>query len=148
MLQRRSDNGKLLIGSSGNPFDSAECCCNAEPPENTCNNCDPPHRDRYTVTLSGATGGAAEYNGVYTMNWISGCSWIAGSFPLQDYEFLLTNANVPTWNLSVQLAIPETCQTQWSINGSLCPNPGPKGAYTKYTDNCGGAMDNATIVVS
>jgi len=75
-LQRNIFNNKLLRFANGKLM--RECCCEYDFP--ACNNCSPPLRRKYTLTISGLYGNWSFHNGVHTLtNASDACTWWGGS---------------------------------------------------------------------
>ena len=73
---RRHTNGHLLKSPSGHLVKNV-ICPGEEPPENTCNDCDPPLPDTLYLTFAGLAGDFAPFNGKWTLVWSTACRWYA-----------------------------------------------------------------------
>ena len=135
-LQRNIFNNKLLRFANGKLM--RECCCEYDFP--ACNNCSPPLRRKYTLTISGLYGNWSFHNGVHTLtNASDACTWWGGSgwgFIALSWPYYASSAS--GW----KLVLGNVCEKSggyFSVNASYLLNAdgcSPCGDYGPYTQRC------------
>lgn len=149
-------DGELLANCDG---DKLVVTCPG--PEVTCNECDPPLANSYTVTASGFTTtdpvwlpfcgirnlDPSGYNGTWTLLWNNTCDWIAAGndSPLVDVNgLILLSYREGVWHLSFYLCV-DFLDIGFTGGTDPCD---PTGTYSKDLAWAGVSYIPDTVTIS